>query len=86
MKHNFDIYLFNPEIPQNTGNIVRTCSATNTPLYLVKPLGFHITDQKLKRSGLDYWEGVQLSLVSRIEFEQNLEFQKKPVYFFTQSA
>ena len=50
------VVLFEPEIPQNTGNIVRTCAATGTKLHLIKPLGFSLEDKYLKRSGLDYWE------------------------------
>ena len=50
------VVLYEPEIPQNTGNIVRTCAATGTKLHLIKPLGFSLEDKYLKRSGLDYWE------------------------------
>ena len=50
-----NIVLFEPEIPQNTGNIARTCAATGASLHLVEPLGFQIDDRKLKRAGLDYW-------------------------------
>ena len=50
-----NIVLVEPEIPQNTGNIVRTCAATGTRLHIVKPMGFEIDDKKLKRAGLDYW-------------------------------
>ena len=49
------IVLVNPEIPQNTGNIARTCAATGAKLHLIKPLGFEISDKYLKRAGLDYW-------------------------------
>lgn len=51
----FNIVLVEPEIPQNTGNIARTCAATGSRLHLVRPLGFAIDDRKLKRAGLDYW-------------------------------
>ena len=54
------IVLVNPLIPPNTGNIARTCAATQTPLHLVGPLGFEISDRHLKRAGLDYWEFVDL--------------------------
>ncbi len=54
------IVLFQPQIPPNTGNIARTCAATNTPLHLIKPLGFDISDRHLKRAGLDYWPQVNL--------------------------
>lgn len=50
-----NIVLVEPEIPQNTGNIARTCAATGSKLHLVRPLGFAIDDAKLKRAGLDYW-------------------------------
>lgn len=49
------IVLVNPEIPQNTGNIARTCAATGAVLHLIKPLGFELSDKYLKRAGLDYW-------------------------------
>lgn len=57
----FNIVLVEPEIPQNTGNIARTCAATGAKLHIVKPMGFEIDDRKLKRAGLDYWHllGVQ---------------------------
>ena len=50
-----NIVLVEPEIPQNTGNIARTCAATGARLHIVKPMGFEIDDRKLKRAGLDYW-------------------------------
>ena len=57
----FNIVLVEPEIPQNTGNIARTCAATGSKLHIVKPMGFEIDDKKLKRAGHDYWHllGVQ---------------------------
>lgn len=57
------IILFQPQIPQNTGNIVRTCSVTGSELILVEPLGFSINDRWLKRAGLDYWEGVNVTVI-----------------------
>lgn len=56
----FNIVLVEPEIPQNTGNIVRTCHATGCRLHLVRPLGFEVTDRHLKRAGLDYWDEVEI--------------------------
>ena len=50
-----NIVLVEPQIPQNTGNIARTCAATGAALHLIRPLGFTIDDRKLKRAGLDYW-------------------------------
>ncbi|MHC5269752.1 tRNA (uridine(34)/cytosine(34)/5-carboxymethylaminomethyluridine(34)-2'-O)-methyltransferase TrmL [Enterococcus sp. LJL98] len=54
------IALFEPQIPANTGNIARTCAATNTPLHLIEPLGFSVDDKQLKRAGLDYWHDVEI--------------------------
>ena len=54
------VVLLNPEIPQNTGNIARTCAATGVVLHLIEPLGFKIEDKYLKRAGLDYWELMEL--------------------------
>ena len=51
-----NIVLVEPEIPQNTGNIARTCAATGSSLHLIKPLGFSVDDKHLKRAGLDYWD------------------------------
>ena len=52
----FNVVLVEPEIPQNTGNISRTCAATHSVLHLIRPLGFEISDRTLKRAGLDYWQ------------------------------
>ena len=57
----FHIVLVEPEIPQNAGNIARTCAATGTALHMVRPLGFEVTDKYLKRAGLDYWHLVDIS-------------------------
>jgi len=57
----FNIVLVEPEIPQNTGNISRTCVVTGTRLHLVRPLGFKIDDAKLKRAGLDYWKDLDIT-------------------------
>ncbi len=61
------IVLVHPQIPPNTGNIARTCAATNTALHLVGPLGFEISDRYLKRAGLDYWPYVNLSYHINVE-------------------
>jgi tRNA (cytidine/uridine-2'-O-)-methyltransferase len=55
-----DVVLFQPEIPPNTGNIGRLCVATGTPLHLIEPLGFQLTDRQVKRAGLDYWQHLTL--------------------------
>jgi tRNA (cytidine/uridine-2'-O-)-methyltransferase len=54
------IILFNPEIPQNTGNVGRLCAYTDCRLHLIRPLGFTITDRHLKRSGMDYWKSLEV--------------------------
>jgi tRNA (cytidine/uridine-2'-O-)-methyltransferase len=79
------IVLHEPEIPQNTGNIARTCAATGASLHLIRPLGFTIDDRKMKRAGLDYWDKLD------IHYYDGLEdfFAKHPnaaVYFFTTKA
>lgn len=56
------IVLVEPEIPQNTGNIARTCALTGSVLHLVKPLGFSVEDRYLKRAGLDYWDKVEVNI------------------------
>lgn len=72
----FNIVLHEPQIPQNTGNIARTCAATGTKLHIIKPMGFEIDDKKLKRAGLDYWHllGVQYyeSLEDFFDKNQNI--------------
>ena len=63
----FNIVLVEPEIPQNTGNIARTCAATGCTLHLIKPLGFEISDKYLKRAGLDYWNLVDVFVYKNFE-------------------
>ena len=63
----FHIVLVEPEIPQNTGNIARTCAATNTKLHLIRPLGFCIDDKSVRRAGLDYWPFVDLTVHDSLE-------------------
>ena len=69
-----NIVLFEPEMPMNTGNIGRTCVATNTRLHLIEPLGFNFEDKHMKRAGLDYWEYADIkrfpSLRSFLETEK----------------
>lgn len=69
------VVLVNPQIPPNTGNIARTCAATKTPLHLVGPLGFEISDRYLKRAGLDYWPHVDLHYHPSLEDFQDLSRQ-----------
>jgi len=72
------VVLYQPEIPANTGNIARTCAATNTTLHLIRPLGFSTDDKMLRRAGLDYWQYVNIvyydSLDELFEKNQHAEF------------
>ena len=72
-----NIVMVEPEIPQNTGNIARTCSVTGAKLHLIKPLGFSIDDASLKRAGLDYWDKVEIE--EHDSFERFLEKYKPEV-------
>ena len=67
------VVLVEPEIPQNTGNIARTCAATGTALHLIRPLGFEISDRYLKRAGLDYWQYLDLHVYDDLDafFREN---------------
>ena len=69
----FNIVLVEPEIPQNTGNISRTCACTGTRLHLIKPYGFELSDRTVKRAGLDYWDKLELFEYDGIEefFDKN---------------
>lgn len=82
---NINIVLHCPEIPQNTGNIARTCAATGAALHLIKPLGFTIDDKKLKRAGLDYWHLLDITYYENEEefFEKNAGEQ---IYYFSTKA
>ena len=82
------IVLYQPEIPANTGNIARTCAATDTVLHLIRPLGFSTDDKMLKRAGLDYWQFVNIVYYDSLDefYEKNAggeffyltKFGKKP--------
>lgn len=78
------IILYQPQIPQNTGNIVRSCSVTGTSLALVRPLGFSTNDRWLKRAGLDYWEGVNVDFID--DLDTLLESTPHPFHFFSSKA
>ncbi|MCR5387915.1 MAG: tRNA (uridine(34)/cytosine(34)/5-carboxymethylaminomethyluridine(34)-2'-O)-methyltransferase TrmL [Lachnospiraceae bacterium] len=67
----FNIVLLEPEIPQNTGNIGRTCVATGTKLHLIEPLGFSINEKALKRAGMDYWK--DLDVTTYVDYNDFLE-------------
>ena len=76
-----NIVLYQPEIPQNTGNIMRTCVATNTRLHLIKPLGFKIDDASLKRSGVNYIDKLEFFVYEN--FEEFKEKNKGIYYYLT---
>ena len=81
----FNIVLVEPEIPQNTGNIARTCAATDCRLHLVKPLGFDVSDKYLKRAGLDYWQYVDIKYWENFE-ELRAAFPQGRFFYFTTKA
>lgn len=78
----FNIVLYQPEIPQNTGNISRTCAVTGTRLHLIKPYGFELSERTVRRAGLDYWPRLDLR-----EYDTPEEFfEKNPgatIYYFS---
>lgn len=79
-----NIVMVEPEIPQNTGNIARTCAATGSKLHLVKPLGFELSDKYLKRAGLDYWDKLEIEIhESLLEFLQKYPPEENAMYFAT---
>lgn len=82
MEYQLNIALIEPEIPQNTGNIARTCAATGARLHLVGPMGFQITDKQVKRAGLDYWDKLDITFYDSMQdfFEKNAGAH---FYYFT---
>ncbi len=80
------IVLVEPEIPQNTGNIARTCAAIGAKLHLVKPFAFDISEKAVKRAGLDYWDKVEISVHENItEYESQVEENSIQVLLSTKS-
>lgn len=82
INNSFNIVLFEPEIPQNTGNIVRLCACTGSKLFLVGKLGFSLSDKYLKRAGLDYWESVSITKYDTLEQLQT-EYPDSNFYYLT---
>ena len=78
----FNIVLFEPEIPQNTGNIARLCACTSARLFLVGKLGFSLSDKYVKRVGLDYWDSVEIKQYNSLD-ELKKEFPKSTFYYLT---
>ena len=81
----FKIVLYEPEIPQNTGNIARLCACTGSDLYLVGKLGFSLDEKHIKRAGLDYWDDVNIRQVQTID-ELFEEFPNEDKFFLTTKA
>ncbi len=80
-----NIVLHEPEIPQNTGNIARTCAATGASLHIIRPMGFTIDDKKLKRAGLDYWDKLDITYYDSLDdfYAKN---ENALVYYYTTKA
>ena len=79
---NLNIVLYQPEIPQNTGNIARTCVLTNSTLHLIKPMKFKIDDKQVKRAGLDYWSELKLEIHESYE-DFMRKYGDKKIYLAT---
>lgn len=79
-----NIVLVEPEIPQNTGNIARTCAATGARLHLIRPLGFNISEKAVRRAGLDYWDLLDITVYDNLDdfFSKN----KGAYYYFSTKA
>lgn len=82
---NINIVLYNPEIPQNTGNISRTCAVTGAALHIIRPTGFEISDRTLKRAGLDYWDKLDVTYYDSFDEFMSIHADA-PMYFFSSHA
>ena len=82
IKTKFNIVLYEPEIPQNTGNIVRLCACTGSNLHLVGKLGFSLSDKYLKRAGLDYWDNVNIKKYDTLD-DLLLQFPNSSFFYLT---
>lgn len=78
------VVLYQPEIPPNTGNVARTCAATGTPLHLIEPLGFDLSDRYTRRAGLDYWQ--HLSLHVHRDWDDFTATQQQTEFAFIETA
>jgi len=81
-----DVILFQPEIPQNTGNIGRICAFAGCKLHLIHPLGFEISDKNLRRAGMDYWKDLDVHEYSNWEEFQNSPTVPKRIHLLTTHA
>ena len=86
MPYNLQVVLIEPEIPSNTGSIGRLCLATHSTLHLVDPLGFEITDTRLKRAGLDYWQHLEVMRHSSFDDFLDSLSENAPRIFFSKKA
>ena len=85
--YKINIVLHEPEIPQNTGNIARTCAATGASLHIIRPMGFEIDDRKLKRAGLDYWDKLDINYYENYEdFLSKRPDAVRNTYYFSTKA
>ena len=82
IKSKFNIVLFEPEIPQNTGNIARLCACTGAKLFLVGKLGFSLSDKYMKRAGLDYWNDVEIKKINTLD-DLKKEYLTSKFYYLT---
>lgn len=80
-----DVVLVEPEIPQNTGNIGRTCVATGSKLYLVRPFGFSLSEKQLRRAGLDYWQHLEYEVINSLE-EMLERFKDRRLWLFSKKV
>ena len=80
-----NIILHEPEIPQNTGNIARTCAATGAALHIIRPMGFEIDDKKLKRAGLDYWHQLDITYYDNLD-DFRMKHPDARIYYFSTKA
>ena len=79
------VVLYQPQIPQNTGNIARTCAVTGASLLLVKPLGFSLSKRQIRRAGLDYWDSVDIELIDELPTQNCLFFSTKGTKLYTEA-
>ena len=82
IKQNFNVVLYEPEIPQNTGNIARLCACTGAKLFLVSKLGFSLSDKYMKRAGLDYWNSVEILKYNTLD-DLKKEYSNSKFYYLT---
>ncbi len=81
-----NVVLVEPEIPQNAGNIARTCAVTGSKLHMVRPLGFEVSDKYLKRAGLDYWQHLDVTYYDSIEEVMEKYYNGSNFWFFSTKA